>query len=654
MTRETVAEGRETPPAFRVEGLVKRYGRVPALAVNGVSFEVRRGEIFGLIGPDGAGKTSIVQILAGVLSASGGEARVDGIDARRDPEKVKTRIGYMPQGIGLNLYDSLTVGENIAFFRDLRRLPGPEYRRNCEQLLAMTRLAPFVDRPAGALSGGMRQKLALICTLLHLPDLLLLDEPTTGVDPVSRRDFWAIIHGLVTDRGVTVLVTTAYMDEAERCDRVALMHRGELIAEGSPEELVAGVEGILLSISGVPVGRLLPIASAWPDARSVAVFGSDIHVLLAGSAAEVRLRLRAAGLGAASVREVPAALEDVFVYRLRAEPRAASSAGVDVTRVVRRLHGAGGGAILMRDLTCRFGAFRAVDGVTLDIRSDEIFGLLGPNGAGKTTLIKMLCGLQAPSAGEASVGGLDLRDSRARGALRARIGYMSQRFSLYRDLTVTANLELYAALYGLSRRETGERVAALLEALELTAEATRVTEALPLGLRQRVALASALLHEPRVLFLDEPTSGVDPVARRQFWAIIHLAARNAGMTVVVSTHYMDEAEHCDRLGLMTQGRLIAAASPAELKQQAQARGGVVLAVRPDRVGAAFAALRPRFAGAALYGRRVQWRSRQPAAEREEARALLRRAGVDAEVSVQDLSMEDAFLDYMEHTGASHG
>jgi len=649
---EVAGPGTAAPP-FCVQRLAKRYGRHAPLVVDGISFEVSRGEIFGLIGPDGAGKTSVVQILAGVLEASGGEARVDGIDVRRDPEGVKLRIGYMPQGLGLNLYDSLTVAENIAFFRDLRRLPGSQFRRNRDQLLAMTRLAPFVDRPAGVLSGGMRQKLALVCTLLHLPDLLLLDEPTTGVDPISRRDFWAIIHGLVVDRGVTVLVTTAYMDEAERCDRVALMHRGALIARGSPEELVAALEGALFSISGAPVDALLPVVGAWPDARSVAVFGSEVHVLLADGA-DIGPRLKAAGLDGASVREVPAGLEDVFVERLgSARRQMASAAGLDASRVVRRPRGDGGGAIVAEFLTCQFGAFRAVDGVTLDIQSDEIFGLLGPNGAGKTTLIKMLCGLQAPSSGEARVAGLDLRDPAARDALRARIGYMSQRFSLYRDLTVTANLALYAALYGLPRRQADERIEALLAALELTAEAGRVTEALPLGLRQRVALASALVHEPSVLFLDEPTSGVDPVARRQFWAIIHLVARTAGMTVVVSTHYMDEAEHCDRLGLMAQGRLIAAASPAALKERARQRGGPVLAVSSSRVPDAFAALKPRFAGAALYGRRIRWRSRRPAEDRAEARAVLRAANLDAEVSIQDLAMEDAFLDYMEQ-GAGPG
>jgi ABC-2 type transport system ATP-binding protein len=309
-----------------------------------------------------------------------------------------------------------------------------------------------------------------------------------------------------------------------------------------------------------------------------------------------------------------------------------------------------GGAIRTERLTRRFGQFVAVDEVTLSIGSGEIFGLLGPNGAGKTTLIKMLCGLDPPSGGEARVAGLALRDRRAREALRGRIGYMSQRFSLYRDLTVKGNLELYAGLYGLPGPATRRRIATLLDALGLAAEAGRLTEMLPLGVRQRVALAGALLHEPQVLFLDEPTSGVDPLARRQFWAIIHQMARQAGITVLVSTHYMDEAEHCDRLGLMHRGRLIAAAAPVELKRQAMARGGPVVVVQAHEFSSAFTRLVGRFPGAALYGRRIRWRSRCPDEDAATARALLGEAGLSAELSRQDLSIEDAFVDFIEHAG----
>jgi ABC-2 type transport system ATP-binding protein len=637
---------------FHVDGLIKRYGSSGDAAVDAVTFDVSRGEIFGLIGPDGAGKTSIVQILAGVLSADGGTAMVSGIDVLRDPERVKALIGYMPQGLGLNLYDSLTVDENIGFFRDLRQVPAAQFHENRERLLQMTRLAAFVDRPAGTLSGGMRQKLALICTLLHLPDILLLDEPTTGVDSISRRDFWTIIHDLVTRRGATVLLTTAYMDEAERCHRVALMHRGRFIAQGPPEDLVAAVPGTLVSIGGVATERVLMVATRWPETESVAAFGRETHVLLRDGGATVEDRLATAGLESAEVRRIPAGLEDVFVHSLRLQaPGGKGVGGIDAGRVIERAPVAvDGGAVRTDALTRRFGEFVAVDRVTLSIETGEIFGLLGPNGAGKTTLIKMLCGLDPPSDGEARVAGLALLDRRAREALRSRIGYMSQRFSLYRDLTVTGNLELYAGLYGLSARTTRQRIAALLDALGLAAEAGRLTEALPLGLRQRVALAGALLHEPQVLFLDEPTSGVDPLARRHFWAIIHQMAHRAGITVLVSTHYMDEAEHCGRLGLMHRGRLIAAAPPAELKRQAMARSGPMVVVQTADFAAAFARLARRFPGAALYGRRIRWRSQRPDEDAATARALLGEAGLAAELTRQDLSIEDAFVDFIEHAG----
>src|SRR5688572_6986455 len=350
-----------------VRGLTKTYARGRIQAVGGVSFAVGPGEVVGLIGPDGAGKTSVLQILAGVLSADGGAASVAGVDVLRDPERVKGVIGYMPQGLGLNLYDSLTVGENVEFFRDLRRVPRAQYADNRERLLRMTRLAPFLDRPAGALSGGMRQKLALICTLIHLPDVLLLDEPTTGVDPVSRRDFWTIVHTVVVSRGVTVLLTTSYMDEAERCHRVSLMHAGRVIAAGAPDELAGAGESL-----------------------------EDLFVR----------SLAGAGVAAApAVTLMPAAAPiDAQATAVRAE-----------------------------SLTCRFGRFTAVDAVSLGVRPGEILGLLGPNGAGKTTLIKMLCGLQPPTAGTAVVAGHDVRRERAR--VRAGIGYMSQRFALYRDQT---------------------------------------------------------------------------------------------------------------------------------------------------------------------------------------------------------------------------
>jgi len=636
---------------IRVAGLVKRYARGRVRAVNGVSFAVPRGRVLGLIGPDGAGKTSIIQILAGVLSADGGEASVAGVDVVRDPEGVKPIIGYMPQGLGLNLYDSLSVAQNIEFFRALRQVPEPRYRENRERLLAMTRLAPFLDRPAGKLSGGMRQKLALICTLIHLPDILLLDEPTTGVDPLSRRDFWTIVHGLVTGRGVTVLLSTAYMDEAERCHQVLLMHQGEVIAEGTPDALAAALPGRLVAIGGAATHEVARAAAGWPEAESVALYGAETHVLLRDPAIDVRARLASSGV-AAEVRDIPANLEDVFVHRL-VERQAAASDEARLTAPSGNRREEAAAPVRTHELTRRFDAFVAVDRVDLEVHGGEIFGLLGPNGAGKTTLIKMLCGLLPPSDGQASVAGLELGGSAERQLLRERIGYMSQRFSLYRDLTVTANLELYAGLYGLPRAQRRARIHGLLAELGLLDYAERRTRALPLGLRQRLALAAALLHEPRLLFLDEPTSGVDPVARRQFWDIVHELARDHGITVLVSTHYMDEAEHCDRLALMHQGRLAAMGSPAELKARAAGDGGPAVAVTARAFERAYPLLSERFPGAMLYGRRIHWQSRAAETDVAAAEALLHGAGVEASVGVQPLTMEEAFIHFIARAEGAH-
>ena len=630
--------GEETP--IRVEGLVKRYGRGKVEAVRGVDFEVRKGQVLGLVGPDGAGKTSVLQILAGVLSANGVRARVGGVDVLANPEAAKEIIGFMPQGIGLNLYDTLTVQENIEFFRDLRRVPAAQYRDNRDRLLEMTRLAPFLDRPAGKLSGGMRQKLALICTLIHLPDILLLDEPTTGVDPLSRRDFWTIVNDLVTRRGTTVLLTTAYMDEAERCRRVALMHEGRIVASGSPEGLTRELAGRLFVLTTAAPEQVLEALAGRPEVESAAIFGQTIHLLLRPDANDPSSLLAAAGLPDVRAEPVTPALEDVFVRHLAAAPTAGPARPV----LTRPRAIADTSAVMARDLTCRFDSFTAVDAVNLDIRQGEIYGLLGPNGAGKTTMIRMLCGLQRPTGGSGRVASLDVAD--AHRALKGRIGYMSQRFSLYRDVTVVENLRLYGGLYGLERARVSARGRELLERLELADYAERRTGSLPLGFRQRLALACALLHEPDVLFLDEPTSGVDPLMRRQFWGLVHgLAA--SGVTVLVSTHYMDEAEHCHRLGLMQQGRLIAEGTPAELKQKAEELAGPVVSVFARDFAEAFQRLHPAFPRAMLYGRRIQWQSNEAESDLQRARQLLEGAGIEAAFGQQAPAMEEAFVCFME-------
>ena len=632
--------------ALEVRGLCRTYRRGRIRAVRDVSFEVSRGEVVGLIGPDGAGKTSVLQVLAGVLRADSGAVRVAGVDVIRDPEAVKEAIGYMPQGLGLNLYDSLTVHENIEFFRDLRRVPRDRYGDNRERLLRMTRLERFLDRPAGQLSGGMRQKLALICTLIHLPDVLLLDEPTTGVDPISRRDFWSIIHALVASRGVTVLMTTAYMDEAERCHRVSLMHDGAVIAAGRPDELTATLAGRVWSVRGPHPDDVAEVLTKGAGAQAVAIAGGEVRVLSREPGGDPTGELGAAGLAGFTAGAVRPSFEDVFVEHLTRGPRAPSTAA----RGLLATPGAPptGPAVIADRLTCRFGTFTAVDAVSLTVDGGEILGLLGPNGAGKTTLMRMLCGLQTPAGGAATVAGFDV--GRAGRTLRSHIGYMSQRFSLYRDQTVLENLRLSAGLYGIPRSERSGRIDALLGSLGLESLADRQPRALPLGLRQRLALASAMLHEPRVLFLDEPTAGVDPLARRQFWDLVHLLAHQRGVAVLVSTHYMDEATHCDRLGFMHEGRLVGLGGPSELTERARAEGGPMLSVDAPEFVRAFTLLQARFPDAMLHGRHIRWQTRQPDRDADLARQALAAGGLAATVETRPLSMEDTFVSVLRAAG----
>ncbi|HET7217500.1 MAG TPA: ATP-binding cassette domain-containing protein [Vicinamibacterales bacterium] len=628
---------RDRAPILEVRGLRRSYGRLTRVeAVRGVSFAVAKGEIFGLIGPDGAGKTSIIQMIAGVLTPHAGSAAVEGLDVAAASERIKRRIGYMPQGLGSNLYDSLTVLENIEFFRDLRGLPPDVYRRNRDDLLAVTRLAPFLDRPAAKLSGGMRQKLALICTLIHLPDVLLLDEPTTGVDPISRQEFWHIIQRVVDERQTTVLLATSYMDEAERCQRIALLHEGAIIGEGTPAGIKERAKGCFAHLIADPQRTALQVLRQRPDVDSTEVFGDAIHIRFNGELRAIESALTAAGVAIRGLSLEEAGLEDVFLQLLTAGQQKSP-----VLRFGSSPARAPGATVECRGVSRRFGAFVAVDAVDLSVRTGEIFGLLGPNGAGKTTLIKMMCGLLEPTAGAIVAGGLDLRTARAR--LWTAMGYMSQRFSLYQDLTVAQNLQLYADLYGLENAASLE----LVDWLGLDPYLSRLTRDLPTGVRQRISLLCAVLHHPSIVFLDEPTSGVDPQARRVFWDLIYSLSRDAGITVLVSTHYMDEAAHCDRLGLMHQGRLIADGSPDRLKRISEERSGSLLAVRAADVARALAAVRRQWPGAVRYGDHIRLRSRNPDADQLAVMALLEEAGLGrARVEPVAMSMDETFIDFI--------
>ncbi|MBE0622183.1 MAG: ABC transporter ATP-binding protein [Burkholderiales bacterium] len=636
------------PPLVRVDGFVKRYGRRSAVA--GVTLDIRHGEIYGLIGPDGAGKSSLMKAIAGVLSFDAGSVEVFGTSlvSEAAAELVKDRLGFMPQGLGLNLYAELSIEENIDFFARLRLVPAAALAERKERLLAITRLAQFRGRPMKHLSGGMKQKLALVCTLIHEPELIILDEPTTGVDPVSRRDFWLILSEILHERGATALVSTAYMDEASRFHRLALMFDGRVLAEGRPQELRRRVPGVSVQLrAGRQAEALARLSSRFAQVQAL---GAWIHVFaqdLDAAAADAEIRALLDDIPLDEMSSTEPELEDVFIASLHqktAAPFADPASGQSFAAV--RPAAADGAAIEARDLSRDFGDFRAVDSVSFSVRPGEIFGLLGANGAGKTTCIKMLTGIIPPTGGEGSVGGIDMR--RAGRAIKQRIGYVSQAFSLYTDLTVVENVRLFAGIYGLTRRETEDRLAWTIANGGLAGYEDETAGSLPMGLRQRLALGCALVHRPQVLFLDEPTSGVDPVGRRQFWQILFHLSRVEGVAILITTHYMTEAEHCDRLALMYAGRIVADAAPAELKRRVAEEAGGLLEISASPVLPALALLRGSgFTDAALFGEHIHLLAADADAAGARLHQLLSQAGMTVgHIGRRPLSMEDVFVHYV--------
>jgi len=535
----------------RIEGLRHVFagpsGEVRAL--DGITASIGAGGITGVVGPDGAGKTTLLRHLAGLLRPAAGRVEVLGHDMATDAAAVHRRIGYMPQRFGL--YEDLTVAENFALFADLHGLSGTERAQRSDMLFTFTGLAPFTARQAGKLSGGMKQKLGLACALLARPTLLLLDEPSVGVDPASRRELWRIVEQLRQEDGeeMGVVWATSYLDEAERCAQVLLLHEGRLLDAAPPAAFLAPLAGRVFRVAVTPQGRRAAMARLHdaPGVLDVLVQGDTLRLLLAPAAAPPE-----------GAEPVAPRFEDGVIDRLLKEAPAAAVPLTGIPQATARE----GAVIEVAHLVRRFGAFTAVDDVSFAIARGEIFGLLGPNGAGKSTTFRMLCGLLKPSAGQARVAGRDLLTAAA--DARARLGYMAQKFSLYGELTVRQNLAFFAAAYGLARPARATAIATALTRFELTEVADTLAGSLPLGLKQRLSLAAALLHNPDILFLDEPTSGVDPLTRRAFWARIEALAA-AGVSVLVTSHFMDEAEYCDRLVIINAGRMIATGTPAELR-----------------------------------------------------------------------------------------
>ncbi len=538
-------------------------------ALHEISLRLRRGSITGLIGPDGAGKTTLMRLAAGLLPPDSGQGNVLGMDIVQDALAIQAAVGYMPQRFGL--YEDLTVQENLDLYADLQGVAEKLRPERYRELMRMTGLEPFTGRRAGRLSGGMKQKLGLACTLVQPPQLLLLDEPTVGVDPVSRRELWQIVDRFVHQEGTTVLLSTAYLDEAERCNEVIILYDGKLLGNGPPAAFSDPLAGRTFKIraSGMKNRDLQEKLAATPDVTDAVIQGDGVRLVLAPQTTPAVEKLLP-GVNGAEIKAVAPRFEDGFVAML-GERRQIKNNRFPAAITSLSSHGdtkskSDGLIIEVHDVQRRFGDFYAVKGVSFNVRTREVFGLLGANGAGKTTTFRMLCGLLPASAGSLHIAGVDVRRTAA--AARAKIGYMSQKFSLYGNLSVGQNLRFFSSAYGLRGRRRIDRIQWAIEQFGLAPLLDATSATLPLGYKQRLALACALMHEPDILFLDEPTSGVDPLARREFWHRINaLAAQN--VTVMVTTHFMEEAEYCDRMAIMVAGEILALGTPSEIKEQAR-------------------------------------------------------------------------------------
>lgn len=549
------------PKLVELKAVTKIFNKQASPAVEAITATVSGGYVTGLVGPDGAGKTTLLRLMAGLLLPSSGRVLACGLDTRSELPDIRAVVSYMPQRFGL--YEDLTVAENLSLYADLQGVLGQKRQQTTARLLEFTALEPFTDRLAGKLSGGMKQKLGLACCLIQTPQLLLLDEPSVGVDPISRRELWRLVYDLV-DQGIAVVWSTAYLDEAQQCGVVLALNRGKILFDGPPAQLTEGMQGRCFLVRGAQrKRRVLALALSQPGVMDGVIQGSSVRLVMRrGAGAPLASQL---GAPETHIVATPPRFEDAFVDILGGS----DSGGRQRTSspLQSPQHSVSSDQqwlVEAQSLTKRFGEFTAAEDITFRIGPGEIFGLLGPNGAGKSTTFKMLCGLLAPTTGQARVAGYDL--SRSGSMARAKLGYMAQKFSLYGDLSCLQNLKFFSGVYGLAGKKQRATIERMVSTFELQPFMTTNTKDLPLGFKQRLALACAILHDPAVLFLDEPTSGVDPLTRREFWSHIN-AMVERGVTVLVTTHFLDEAEYCDRIALIYKGRVIASGSPDELKHQ---------------------------------------------------------------------------------------
>ena len=541
------------------DSVEKSFPKMDRPALDALSITIQPGRITGLVGPDGAGKTTMLRLVAGLITPTSGRVTAFGYDTTRQTRRVREILGYMPQKFGV--YEDLTVVENLNLYAKLRNLPRRRRRERFEELLEFTNLARFTKRLARRLSGGMKQKLALACALITTPKILALDEPCVGVDPLSRRELWQMVRSQV-DSETIVLWSTSYLDEAELCDETILLNDGNLVFVGAPKELTSGLKDRVVRVSGVSAETRRKYVSELllrPEIIDATIQGSSIRATLNRP---FRPQTDPETLfDGYSVAPTAPRFEDGFIERLGGATKRIFGAERRATLTTRNDEN----VVVADGLTKKFGDFVAASDISFQIKPGEIFGLLGANGAGKSTTFKMLCGLLKPTAGDGYVGGASLR--RSPSSARNRLGYMAQKFSLYSDLTVRQNLNFYGGVYGLAIRERGEAIGRALDEFDLQRYADVKAGTIPLGYKQRLSLAVATLHSPDALFLDEPTSGVDPIARREFWNRVNQYA-SQGVAVLVTTHFMDEAEYCDRLALILDGRKIAEGTPDDLKSLA--------------------------------------------------------------------------------------
>ncbi len=535
-----------------IKHLNKTFQNPDIVAIDDLNLELPHGEVVGLVGPDGAGKTTLIRLLLGLLKPSGGDIAVLGLNPLTQTHQLHQIIGYMPQKFGL--YEDLSIAENMDLYADLKELTPEERRQQFDWLLKFTGLAPFVKRLAGRLSGGMKQKLGLGCTLLGNPRFLLLDEPGVGVDPISRRELMKMVYSL-RDKGITVLWSTSYLDEAEKFDRVLLLNDGKLIFNGNPKELTGRIAGRVFQTADTanPRQTLRRLMQSKAPLTDAVIYGQSVRTVLQKDILPAALDV--------ALRPITPRFEDAVIDILGGSPMQPSEIAeqIDVGNIPDIV-------INADNLTKKYGDFTAAQNISFKIRRGEIFGLLGPNGAGKSTTFKMLCGLAKPTAGQGYILGTDMIKNPEKA--RAFLGYMAQKFSLFSTLSVMQNLKFFSGIYGLRGHKRENRIRQMIDIFELGPYLKQPAGNLPLGFKQRLALACAIMHNPPILFLDEPTSGVDPLTRREFWNHINSMVEK-GVTVMVTTHFMDEAEYCDRIALIYQGQAIKIGTPDELKKQGE-------------------------------------------------------------------------------------